>query len=838
MIEDGNLDQPRDIILYAKDHRLFRLFETHATYDPLQYPLLLPYGELGWTYTDTYDGDIVRRNKREMSLREHVAYRLYQKRDDESVLHQGGRLFQQYCVDQRAKCEQEQLRWVAAHQSEIRADLYSGLNDSLMNESTTILGEGEALLSEYNRSTRALQHPDQPRQRDIHFLNEIGKRVILPSSHSGGPRSMYKSYQNSMTIVREYGKPDAFVTMTCSPTWEEIMEKIPDGQTAQNRPDIAAQVWQRNFGAELKDLDEGVFGRVHARIYVVEFQKRGLPHAHILVILAEEDKPRTRQIIDKMVSAELPDKEKNPQLYETVTTCMIHGLPKPLSEVTKGNVAGYPVYRRRRRAAGVVLINGKEYDNETINQWVVPYNPYLSQKYNCHINVKICTAITAVKYLYKYVYKGSDKTVITVEAVRGEGNRTQIDPNEILRILNARYISPVEACMRLLVYSIQGKTHAITQLTIHFENEQKVTFRSSDDPAVVVTRDKHTMLTRVFELCASEAPENQVAKSALYQDIPKLFRSDTKAKRWVRRKGYQVALGRMIHVSPRDMQRSYMRVLLCHRKGPTSFENLRTVDGVTYDSYREAALHAGYLEDDSEWVACMTEASQFRMPNQLRQLFATIIVYSQVVEVGALWEQFYDDLSIDFGYKYRSLEGNTKEEMVKFHTLKNLNDLLLANGSAVAHFEDLPQLCEYPHLVLDSLLQNNLIRREMEGYNHDVLQETVDQEHLLNGEQRSVYSTIVNAVDNPTPGNTLFFVDGPGGTGKSTLLKHILAKVRLSGKIALAVASSGIASLLLMGGRSAHSTFKIPLKLNDTSTCSIYKQSHLKGLIQKASLVI
>ncbi|KAG3076535.1 hypothetical protein PC121_g7705 [Phytophthora cactorum] len=211
------------------------------------------------------------------------------------------------------------------------------------------------------------------------------------------------------------------------------------------------------------------------------------------------------------------------------------------------------------------------------------------------------------------------------------------------------------------------------------------------------------------------APENQVAKSALYQDIPKLFRWDTKAKRWVRRKRYQVALGQMIHMSPRDMQRFYMRVLLCHRKGPTSFENLRTVDGVTYDSYREAALHAGYLEDDSEWVACMTEASQFRMPYQLRQLFATIIVYSQVVEVGALWERFYDDLSLDFGYKYRSLEGNAKEEMVKFHTLKNLNDLLFANESAVAHFEALPQLCEYPQLVMDLLLQNNLIRRDMEG---------------------------------------------------------------------------------------------------------------------------
>ncbi|KAG3086459.1 hypothetical protein PI124_g12786 [Phytophthora idaei] len=304
------------------------------------------------------------------------------------------------------------------------------------------------------------------------------------------------------------------------------------------------------------------------------------------------------------------------------------------------------VFRGLLRATGVVLINGKEYDNETINQWVVPYNPYLSQKYNCHINVEVCTAITAVKYLYKCVYKGSDKAVIAVEAVRGEGNQTQIEPNEILRFLNARYTPPAEACMRLLDNSVQGKTHAIVQLTIHLENEQMIMFRYSDDPAVVVTRGKHTMLARFFELCASEAPENQVAKITFYQDIPKLFRWDTKAKRWVRRKRYQAALARMIHVSPRDMQRFYMRVLLGHRKGPTSFENLRTVDGVTYDSYRKAALHAGYLEDDSEWVACMTEASQFRMPYQLRQLFATIIVYSQVVEIGALWERYYDDLSL------------------------------------------------------------------------------------------------------------------------------------------------------------------------------------------------
>ncbi|KAE9073054.1 hypothetical protein PF007_g25951 [Phytophthora fragariae] len=392
--------------------------------------------------------------------------------------------------------------------------------------------------------------------------------------------------------------------------------------------------------------------------------------------------------------------------------------------------------------------------------------------------------------------------------------------------------------MRLLDFSVQCKTHSIVQLTIHLENEQLVTFRSSDNPNQVLTRGRHTMLTRFFELCASEAPENQEAKTMVYQDIPKKFRWDAKTKRWVRRKSFQAAIGRMVHVSPRGMNKFYMRVLLCHRKGPQSFEQLRTVDGVTYETYRQAALKLGYLDDDAEWVACMTEAAAFKKPYELRQLFATIIVYSQVSEVRQLWDQFYDDLSQDYAYTYRTLQGQEKEDLIQFTTLKSLHDLLQINGYAAADFDDLPQLHQYPELVLDSLLRNSLLRRELEGYDQSTLQSIVDQEDQLNDGQRAIYAEILQAVDGSAVGEKLFFIDGPGGTGKSTLLRHILAKVRLSGKIAIAVASSGIASLLLMGGRTAHSTFRIPLKLNDKSTCAIYKQSNLKTLIQRASLVI
>ncbi|GMF57218.1 unnamed protein product [Phytophthora fragariaefolia] len=175
--------------------------------------------------------------------------------------------------------------------------------------------------------------------------------------------------------------------------------------------------------------------------------------------------------------------------------------------------------------------------------------------------------------------------------------------------------------------------------------------------------------------------------------------------------------------------------------------------------------------------------------------------------------------------------------MIKFKTLKSLNDLLQISGYTVADF-DLPQLHDFPALVLDSLMRNNLIRCEVEGYDQTTLQAIMDQEDQLSEGQRAIFDEIIQAANEPGQDNKLFFIDGPGGTGKSTLLRHILAKVRLAGKIAIAVASSGIASLLLMGGRTEHSTFKIPLQLTNKLICAIYKQSHLKGLIQRASLII
>lgn len=106
----------------------------------------------------------------------------------------------------------------------------------------------------------------------------------------------------------------------------------------------------------------------------------------------------------------------------------------------------------------------------------------------------------------------------------------------------------------------------------------------------------------------------------------------------------------------------------------------------------------------------------------------------------------------------------------------------------------------------------------------------------LNEKQRIAFNEIIERVNCKKSG--AFFIDGPGGTGKTFLYRALLAKIRSQGDIALATATSGIAASLLPGGRTAHSRFKIPLDLAEGSTCRISKRCSLATLIKSSNLII
>jgi ATP-dependent DNA helicase PIF1 len=107
----------------------------------------------------------------------------------------------------------------------------------------------------------------------------------------------------------------------------------------------------------------------------------------------------------------------------------------------------------------------------------------------------------------------------------------------------------------------------------------------------------------------------------------------------------------------------------------------------------------------------------------------------------------------------------------------------------------------------------------------------------LNQDQRYAFNTIVTAVEHH-PERAHFFLQGPAGTGKTFLYRCLCLYFRARSQIVLCVASSGIAALLLPGGTTAHSRFKIPLKIEPTSTCAISKGSHLARLIRETTLII
>lgn len=266
--------------------------------------------------------------------------------------------------------------------------------------------------------------------------------ILILFYSKGSARFMAQTYQDAMTIVRHFGRPDIFLTYTCNPYWDEIQTALLPHQTYSDRPDIVDRVFHLKGKELIKDLiEKHVLGTPIAYLATVEFQKRGLPHMHILIILRDEDKFNDPRRIDNLISAEIPDRETNPLLYEYVSSFMVHGphgpnspclennnrnshnccsknFPKEFSDYTHFTDSSYPIYFRPNNGRTVSkpspIHRGQTVELD--NRWVVPYCPKLLLKYKCHINVEICSSILAVKYLVKYHYKGWDVAQVNIVA--------------------------------------------------------------------------------------------------------------------------------------------------------------------------------------------------------------------------------------------------------------------------------------------------------------------------------------------------------------------------------------------------------------------------------------
>lgn len=755
-----------------------------------------------------------------------------------STLHNGGKLFQQYLVDAWVRVEADQLWYLKQHQEVLRKTNVSALR----------------------------RHLEQ-RARGEHA--RIGKILVLPRTFLGGQRNMNRRYLDAMTTVARHGKPDLFITFTCNPSWQEIVQNLEHKQKFEHRPDLVCRVFHTKLLELINDIYiKQYFGVALNYMYSVEFQKRGLPHAHILLTLRHEDKLNDDQSVDAAIQAAFPNPREEPRLFQLIVRHMIHApcgahnlnsrcmkdgrcvkyFPKRFRETTDmvgdGQRINQPEYKRPQDGRGVDL-RGIFVDNS----WIVPFNRYLIAKYDCHINVECCGSLKSIKYLHKYVNKGPDYCQVQMANAQradaaSQGQRV-INWDEIQHYQDHRYVSSMEATWRLLEYVLSDRSHSVLVLPVHLPGQREVIFdeeAQAEDLARELDDGRKSKLEAWFELNG----ENPDARAFKYQYVPEHFTWNDGRCTWQPRRQMSKTLGCIAEVSPENGELFYLRMLLGHVRGALSFEYLRTVNGVLHDTYLSACRALNLLYNVDEYDRCLREARETRAPNRLRVLFALIACEMRnnnmdPVRITDLWNRYRDDLILDFVE-----QGNSQETAVLkalFFIKRAVTESSLGGDAVTMAQLGLPDVD-----LDDPALREDIGGRASQNFGdddvHDDGRANSPVHNTLNRGQLAVFNEVMEAVDmyinqGPLNQGNLFFLDGPGGTGKTYLYNIILNEVRERfGRSCLPVAWTGIAATLLRGGRTVHSTFRLPLNLTDLTVAGFPLDSDRSQIIREAVAVL
>ena len=726
-------------------------------------------------------------------------------------------------------------------------------------------------------------------------IKNIGVPVIVPSSVPYSRRKISQNFNYARAIIRKLGKPSLFITMTANPQWKEIVNNLEPGQTYLDRPMLVCRVFEAKKNDLLRQLNKNeIFGRVISCMYAVEFQKRGLPHLHVLLILAKKDKLITIEDYDRVVSAEIPDKKKYPKLYALVIKHMIHGhtkacmkhaggfckvfYPKPFTPVTIVDSDSYPRYKRRSpRQGGAQIIKewvsaegSMFYSKKIDNSYVVPYNAGLLLRYNCHINVEICSTVRAVSYIYKYIYKGPDRAIFEFIKEQEAAKEKDDQPyDETKKHINGRYIGVTEACWRLLRFKMDDQTPTVVPLDYKLPNDFDVTI-PMEDMAEAERRVREANFHRLnafFRNNYIEKKENKPTMDQtntriikpqscdlLYSEYPQYYRY-TQNKIWQRRKNNTgVHIAYIPSLTRKNGEVYFLKLLLDNIRGPTCYRDLLVYpnDGsMHFVTFKEACQARGLLNDDKDIINTLTDICTTGIKSEARAIFASYLREGEILNPGIVWNSIkhliHGDIMNKAERSYSRLNKTLvkigrdhwrNEKMAQSTALYEIDRLMkyYDNDSIVNYGFHLPketEIFKYTHRHLAYYLEHNYPPEENK-------RKAMLNIGMMTKEQFTIYQCLMAKIYNQKKNNmkNCVFIQAAGGTGKSFILQSLCSAVRGNGDIALIVAASGIAALNFEGGRTVHSRFKVPLNANEYDTCELEKDSLTAELIKQAKVII
>lgn len=319
-----------------------------------------------------------------------------------------------------------------------------------------------------------------------------------------------------------------------------------------------------------------------------------------------------------------------------------------------------------------------------------------------------------------------------------------------------RYVSSIEAFDKVNGHKRLDMSDTIYRLPIHMPECQSVVFRENDiEDALLRAANRPTKLTAFFNLNTVD----RRARRHLYTEIPHFYVWKDKERIWSERKR-GTCLTRIHYAHPSNRELFHIRLLLLHVRGPTSFMDLRTVNGHQFTTFTEAAVALGVVRNIRIWNETLEEAINVEIASSVRTLFAMICINCVPVNPSPfdLWQQYGEQMSFDFIHFQ-----NDSVEIGMQRSLQHIQTYILAINQTMTFFglpEPDPNVADFrernvePTIDFDFHLQ----RRE----------EMVAQ---FNVEQKSAFDSITFAI--ASQNNQLakcFFLDGPGGSGKTFLL--------------------------------------------------------------------
>ncbi|PIL35223.1 hypothetical protein GSI_03013 [Ganoderma sinense ZZ0214-1] len=629
----------------------------------------------------------------------------------------------------------------------------------------------ETRMAFIRENQRKIQEEDAA-QMGVDFV-EPNENVYLPASFLGSNRWASDQIADSLAIAAAYGPPMFFITMTCNPDWPEIKARCRPGQTFRDVPVVVCRVFKQKLTMLEHDL-RTMFpnaGGVEYLIHSIEFQKRGLPHAHILICYSNDC--ILPDNIDSVVSAEIPDNPHDAELIReflvhehkpycsperpdgTRAPCRFH-YPKPLQQHSTIDSTGHVHYRRRKPE----------------DAWVVPHCLPLVRKYRCHMNFEVASTSHIFQYLFKYIHKGPDHAKFAVVADHSASDPsaapTHID--EINEYWDGRYLSAAEATWRILGFHITKKEPAVSALPVH-TYDRRMHYRQYGHQ-----QQSLSLLERYFRrpLGTFIQPngDSRSFDSLTYSEYFTLFRLST----WnasnddrplyynesihdsapplhvIQRQTSHPHVARLHTARPTEGERFYFRAIL--RSRPVrSFVDARTVDGIVLNSFQDAANALGLFADINEGELALTEGiNSLRTPFQLRVLFVHLLVNDCLLSPRAIWMSHSQPLSLDCIDRRDGVAALGEDD-----ALDHIASLLEEYGRTLDDFA-LPHPSQHSTEVAHELARWNLIAHELGMRAHTAIAQ-------MNTDQLAALHPILTAVQSNTP--LLAFIDGPSGTGKT-----------------------------------------------------------------------